>query len=413
MFSLPWRCWLALSMVLCSVGTGAPMDVVAQEQVAPPESNSLSTNVPRFSIRSAAGVDEQWFEVAIDPGTSTVLTSAIRNVGDVEAELRTYATNALNPVNGGFSAGTEADVPLGATRWLDYHAHDLKLDPGQVREIDFAIAVPAGTPPGEYVSALVVQTAAPQPIIGTDAFEQIIRSTVSVEITVPGEMTYEFMLGKPVFSPAGEQWAIDVPIANTGTARVRPEGQFDVATSDGEVVATSKIEMGSVYGGNFTSVRTMLPGQLPLGDYLISVNLTDPATGASDSIEDAPVKLEEPRVEVVDEAPVFEVNEASVTANADPVQFAEVSATITNNGQTIPTSIVTLNVQRDGDEVESYPLAENLALAQGETSYDQRYIPLDGWQPGTYTFELVIASVSGGTETIIATIEVPDEITVP
>lgn len=168
--------------------------------------------------------------------------------------------------------------------------------------------------------------------------------------------------------------------------------------------------MGSVYGGNTTSVQIFLPEQLPLGEYLVSLDLTDPETGATDSIEDAPVTLDAP--EVVEE-PVFVVDQASVTANADPVQFAEVSATITNNGQTIPTASVTLNVQRDGDEVESYPLAENLALQQGSSTYDQRYIPLDGWQPGTYTFQLVVASVSGETETILATIDVPDEITVP
>lgn len=75
-------------------------------------------------------------------------------------------------------------------------------------------------------------------------------------------------------------------------------------------------------------------------------------------------------------------------------------------------SIRTGNVQREGETGESYPLAQSQALPQGNTDVAQRYIPVDGWQPDTYTFQLVIAAVSGETEAILATIDVEDEIEV-
>jgi hypothetical protein len=170
--------------------------------------------------------------------------------------------------------------------------------------------------------------------------------------------------------------------------------------------------MGWVYGGNTTSIRIGLPEQVPTGDYFVSLDLTDEGTGASDSIENAPITLTEPEV-VVEEEPPFVIEAASVTPNGDPVQYADVVATITNNGPAIPTANVTLNVMRDGEDVESYPLAENQALPQGTTDFSQRYIPVDGWKKGTYTFELVISAVSGDTETVLATVEIPDQITVP
>ena len=43
----------------------------------------------------------------------------------------------------------------------------------------------------------------------------------------------------------------------------------------------------------------------------------------------------------------------------------------------------------------------------------QQYVPIDGWQAGTYTFQLVIVAVSDGTETVLATIDVTGEIVVP
>jgi hypothetical protein len=225
-------------------------------------------------------------------------------------------------------------------------------------------------------------------------------------------MTSGFELGPPEFSAVGTQRVLDIPITNTGTARVRPRGAIVVTTPEGDEVATSPVEMGSVYGGNTTSIRIILPEQLPLGEYLVSVTLRDEATGATAAIDEAPITLAEAEAA---EAPTFVVDPVSITANADPVQFANVSATITNNGQTIPTASVTLNVQRNGEDVESYPLAQNQALPQGSTDFTQRYIPIDGWQQGTYTFQLVVASVNtgDGTETILATIDVPDEIVVP
>ena len=80
----------------------------------------------------------------------------------------------------------------------------------------------------------------------------------------------------------------------------------------------------------------------------------------------------------------------------------------------VPIAHTTATFRRQAwSEASGYPLAENQALPQGTTEFSQRYIPVDGWQSGTYTFELIISAVSGGTETVLATVEIPDEITAP
>jgi hypothetical protein len=183
-----------------------------------------------------------------------------------------------------------------------------------------------------------------------------------------------------------------------------------VTTADGEDVSTTDIEMGSFYGGNTTVVRVSLPGQLPLGEYILSLDLTDEPTGASASLDDVTLALTEP---VAEEPQTFVVEQASVTPSGEPIQYADVAATITNNGDVIPTANVTLNVMRDGESIESYSLAQNQALPTGTSEFGQRYIPVDGWESGTWTFELVISAVNGGTETVLATVEIKDEITVP
>ena len=80
---------------------------------------------------------------------------------------------------------------------------------------------------------------------------------------------------------------------NTGNWLVKPVGELRVTTVDGEVVSTTNVAMGSVYGGHSSSVRVVLPEQLAFGDYLVSVALSDAATGASASVSDARVTLDE------------------------------------------------------------------------------------------------------------------------
>lgn len=398
--------WIALLLCMCILGIGPLNSVSAQEMAATPG----AFVAPKFNIFPVGDFKNQWVEVTIESGQSVELIAGIRNSGKVSASLRTYATNASNPPNGGFTAGMEEDEPIGPALWLDYVTESFELHPGERREQPFTVTVPEGTPPGVYVAALAVQTSESLEIPGSDTLRQIIRGTMSVEITVPGEMTSGVELGTPAFSSVGAEWALDVPITNTGTARLRPAGELTVTGVDGKAIVEEKIEMGSVYGGNTTSVRVVLPAQVPFGEYRVSLELTDEATGASASLDNVPVTLAAPEKA---EAPTFVVDAASIDAQGEPVQYADVAATITNDGPTIPTATITLNVQRDGKDVESYPLALNQALAGGTTEFTQRYIPAGGWAGGSYSFQLVVSSVSGGTETVLATYDVEQTIEVP
>jgi hypothetical protein len=406
-------------LLLCGglvAGLAGTATLSAQEtngSATPPaslDSTPASSSLPRFGIFPIGDYENGWFEVTLEPGSSVPLTLGIGNSGEVPTSLLTYVANATNGPNGGFEAGAAEEELVGPALWIDFESEALTLEPEEVVQRDFVLSIPADVQPGEYVIALVAQTAESVEIPGNDVLRQFIRSAVSVEITVPGEMRTGFELGQPVISSTGSEWILDVPITNTGTARVRPAGELVVTTPSDEVVSSTVVEMGSVYGGNTTSVRVSLPAQLPLGEYLVSLDLTDEATGASASVSEVPVTLAESEAEAPE---TFVVDVVSVTPNADPIQYADVAATITNNGPAIPTANVTLVAYRDGETVESYPLAANQALAQGTTEFTQRYIPIEGWQPGTWTFELVVSAVSGGTETVLATVEVADEITVP
>lgn len=420
---MKWLCMqsslLKTTLLIATLLAGllGPSSAVAQ-QPATPDSATPEPASTKFSIFAIGDYPNGYFEVEVEAGSSTTLTVGVGNFATDPVALRSFATNAVNPPNGGFSAGEEGDPLTDPARWLDFEATSFELDGGERWEQEFTVSVPEDTPPGQYVAALVARTDGSLELPGSDIFRQVLRSSISVEITVPGPVTPGFELGEPTFAVDIAVTMLQIPIANTGNIKVKPQGDLTVSTPEGEPILTSDVQMGSVYGGNETLVQIGIPDQMPPGDYLVSIDLFDNATGAHDALEKVTATLPErerpaPATAVTDAGPVFEIGEASVTPNGAPIQYADVGAVITNNGPAIPTANVTLNVMRDGEEVESYPLAQNQALPQGTTDFSQRYIPVDGWKEGTYTFELVISAVNGDTETVLAIVEISDEIVVP
>jgi hypothetical protein len=409
------RTILVLIAVLVVLALVSPSSSVAQTvdfgstpeaPVVDRESREPSPDAPRFGIVAVGDHPTGYFDdVEVEPGSSIQLTAAIINAGQAPVNLRTYKVNALSAVNGGFLSGAENDPPIGATAWIDYPAFDLQLQPGTQQEVTFTVTVPEGTAPGQYVSGLFARMTEAAPLPGSEVLTKTVSYVISVGILVPGDMEPAFALDDPDV----EGGMLTIPVTNTGNYVVRPAGELTLANADGEVVHTSTIEMGSIYAGVESTLQVALPPQMAPGDYTVDLKLVDEASGASASLDDAVATVPDPGAE----AGLSAV--ADIAPNADPIGYANVNITFRNGGMAIPAANVTLTVLRDGTVVEDFPLETALALPTGETKITARYIPVDDWVSGTYTFELEVRAISrqGGDDTIILTEEIDDEIVVP
>ena len=409
--------WLSIFTLLCLALVSGGASVLAQSSTAATPAAASATPsgtpvpAPRFAIQPVGDYPNGYFEITLKSGESTELTANVLGVDSVPVKLRAFSTNALNMVNGGFAAGTETDAPTGATSWLDFKAESFTVSGNEQKKISFSATVPKDAKPGQYVVALVAQTDGPIAIPGMDTFKQIVRSAISISITVPGDITPGFTLGTPTFDTKAAAPKLVIPVTNTGNILVKPAGELVLTTRDGKEVAKAPVEMGSVYGGYATTLEITLPEQLQPGDYVVSGTLTDKASKIS-------VKIDKQAVSFVaaDAAPAqFTLDPVSITPSGDPIQFANVAITVNNAGSNIPTAKVVLRVSKDGKAVEEYPLAQNQALPNGKTDVMQRYIPAKGWEKGTYTFEVVVSSVNAadGTEAVISTVTLDSKITVP
>jgi hypothetical protein len=196
-----------------------------------------------------------------------------------------------------------------------------------------------------------------------------------------------------------------IPVNNTGNVLVKPRGELVLRNAEGETVLTAPIVMGSVYAGTTAPMSVGIPSSVAEGEYSLTVDVMDDATGVAASIGDTTIA-----VVASDETPVqfTMTGTVALAPDASKPAFADVSAEITNVGDPVDAAEVVLEVTRDGEVVETYPLVPSLSLPGGTaTNVSQRYVPLSGWEPGLWSFVLRVNVVdpATGAATTVATVD--------
>jgi len=400
---------LIATALLAAAASALPMrQLAAQTPEASPKAEA-----PRFSLHPLEETAHGYPELELEPGATGELRVGVTNSGSVPVELTLFRADAVAMINGGFAAADLADEPTGHTLWMDLEPTEIGAEPGETTEIAISVAIPADAAPGQYVTSLVAQTN-PLAITGTEMFNQVLRNALPVVISVPGPVTPGMDVGEPVIAAQAALRFIQIPVANTGNILIKPEGEVVMTTPDGEPVIIAPVAMKSIYLGLATEIRVAIPDQVAPGDYRISYVLTEPTHGLQATQDDVPVTLTVPEAAEAEEAATLVIDPVTVTPTGDPVQFADVAVTLVNNGSAIPTARVSLVVLRDGEEVETYDLANNQALPQGTSTISQRYLPATGWKTGTWTFRVVVTGLdASGAETALAEVDVVDEVVVP
>lgn len=328
--------------------------------------------------------------------------------------MRTYAINGYTARGGGFEAASYGTAPNEVTTWLQYPEEVITLEPGFGAEINLQVNVPEGTKPGQYITAVAAGNAEALGVDGTENIAQITRYVVPVFITVPGDTTTSFEVGAVALDNQDGNLAIDLVISNTGDMRVRPKGNVELIDSEGNIVSSFPVEMQSVYARESTTLSLSSSQSLPAGVYSVRVNLEDPDTGVAAASEVTDLQFSGSG-ELAVVSPI-QITTASVVPApaADNVQFANVDAVITNNGDPVANAQLALIAKVNGEEVERFPISQSLSLPTGETPITTRYIPATGWTSGEWTFELLLETVEpNGAAVVVGRQPIEGSITIP
>jgi len=391
---------------LILLGTASVLPASAQDAT----STATATPTPTPTLTPTPIVDLKAFEIypkgqilgdyfapTIESGESADLVVVLANTGNVPFKGRTYAVDAMSAINGGFTVADSGTEPTGVTLWLDYSEEVYTIEPGTGLERTFKVTIPEGTAPGQYITALVLEDAEAVNVDDSQNFQQIIRFPVPVFITVPGPFEPAFEIGDIVLTTNEAVGEIEIQIVNAGNIRVRPAGTVTILDGSGRELYNVPVTMGSVYARDQTALRISLPAKLPEGVYTVQIDLTDPETKVGVGAEAEITAAESAGTPVASTG--IQILDATGTPRPDlnGIQFLEVSVTIDNRGEPLTNGQVVLRVSRDGDPVENFPIASSLSLSGGETTVSARYIPVTGWEEGTWTFEISIEAVATGS----------------
>lgn len=379
-----------------------------------------SQNIPLFAIYPKDTGPRTFFDVKQEAGTTKSYTVVMINAGTAEQgpfKGRTFAVNVRTKVNGGLESGGPNDPKSGVTSWLDYPNEVFTLEPGTGIERTFKVTVPEDTAPGQYITALCYETADPLEIEGVENLKQNIRQTIAFYVNVPGDVKPSFSVRNLAVISETEWSGIQADIVNSGNILVRPEGKLTVSDPSGKLLLTMDIGFGAFFAGQTGRIETGFGNALPAGEYLVTIELRDPETGASAILENQNLATTtRGALAVAKTSPIgFGAASAQIQPSAENPQFLNIDTTVENNGDPVMDAQLSLQVMRDGKLVENYVVVSPLALPQGETLVSNRYIPLNGWSAGTWTFSLSIQQLDRetGVSQVLTSVTLGEPIVIP
>lgn len=128
-------------------------------------------------------------------------------------KLQTYSADVVDARNGGLVPLQETAKMTSVGLWLHIKPKQVTVSAHGTRTVPFVLEVPKGTPPGNYVGAIVA--AANTPVV-RNGFRIQYRIARLVELTVPGKASLKVVLGGPTGSRSGSSERLVVGVENTG-----------------------------------------------------------------------------------------------------------------------------------------------------------------------------------------------------
>ncbi|HET8523745.1 MAG TPA: hypothetical protein VFL82_10935 [Thermomicrobiales bacterium] len=242
---------------------------------------STAAQPPTFAVAPAGQSDLSPIHLHAASGSSAEATLIVSNGGPTPIELKSFSVAVTTAVNGGYQVLPKGNGRFGQVDWISVPTATYTLAPGEQVARVVRLSVPKGTAPGEYMAALATETTKSEPVAGSEAFRQFIRKVNAIVITVPGPIHAHFELDAPAIAHGDSTTTITVPIANTGNVRVRPKGTITIERAKDQTIIKIPVALNSIYAWDTTMIQQTIGQVLPVGEYTLTIDLHDEATGAT------------------------------------------------------------------------------------------------------------------------------------
>lgn len=366
--------------------------LIAASSIVP----ATAQDIAAFAITDRDGVPTNVFYVDIKGGETASVEVRFTASG-APVDVTAAVANVTTALNGGLALAPDGEALAAPATWLVFDGGPLTLRAGQSEARTVEVTVPADTAPGQYVAAVTITATEPAPIPGT-GIGQVARATAALAITVPGNFDTGFQLGDPsLVTGNGTGAVVQVPVTNTGTVPVHPRGTLTLQPAADAAPIAIPVAMGSVFAGASTLLALPL-AEVPPGDYGLSLDLTDPDTGATAQLDDVGFMVPGPPP-----GAAVSFDGIAIAYEGTPLQSVAIEVDVANSGDPVAAATLVLEVSRNGRPIEEVAIASDATLADGVSSFSTTYAPDDGYGPGLWSFRLRLeAAGPGGIVTVLA-----------
>ncbi len=102
--------------------------------------------------------EANYFTVELLPGAQTRRTAIVSNGSEQTQKVIIYPADGHKTPQGGFAVRKQTDPRVKIAAWTRLPVKEFLLAPGANIQVSFQIAVPIGTPPGNYTGGIVAQS---------------------------------------------------------------------------------------------------------------------------------------------------------------------------------------------------------------------------------------------------------------
>jgi len=292
---------------------------------------AATTKGPVFGLRAVGNPKLGYFVYTLTPGAARSGAIIVSNVGTASGTVKLFtADGTTGPTSG--TVYKTSSAPTGAGTWVHLSQTSFALAPGKHRTVSFAVNVPSGSKPGQWVAGIVAEalhrSTAKQ--VGKKTRVQItIRdlTIVAVQVNVPGPPVIAFSIGKVTTGGSRGFQKLFIQLTNNGNVLAKPQGSVVITnTKTGQVVETLPFTLDTFLPQTSIDYPLLLKKALTAGDYQATVHLTVPG------VSGAPTK-------VLTSKPTFSVSNADVKqvfSTAQPTQAPPTASTSSSSSSGLP-----------------------------------------------------------------------------
>ncbi|MFW5946972.1 MAG: hypothetical protein ACOCUW_00655 [Gemmatimonadota bacterium] len=191
--------------------------------------------------------------------TAVVTTFAVRNEAAGEMQLRTYTGDFDQPGDGSHEFLEPGTHPRTCADRLEVFPADLTVQSMEQAQVRVRMEPGAAT----CWSMIFVESQ----VAGSGSVRIAQRIGVKVYGVGPESVPRGEVRSVTVDGGAGGR-SVEVVFENTGESPVRPEGELEIRTAEGDIVAVVPVEPFSVLPGRTRQVTVPIDATLPAGRYL-------------------------------------------------------------------------------------------------------------------------------------------------